>query len=75
MNLAQQWLPLPRCANYPSFCGKLSIFYSGEYRIMDNHEGPEAYSQTGTSSLPDLWRGSGQEMCELSTGASERAAS
>ena len=43
---------------------------------MDNHEGPDAYSQTGTSyPLPDLWRGSGQEMCELSTGASERAAS
>jgi hypothetical protein len=28
---------------------------------MDNHEGPEAYSQTGTSyPLPDLWRGSGK---------------
>jgi hypothetical protein len=27
---------------------------------MDNHEGPDAYSQTGTSyPLPDLWRGSG----------------
>jgi hypothetical protein len=47
---------------------KIDHFSSSDCGILNNHEGQEAYSQTGRGyPLPDLWRGPG-ERCELSTG-------
>jgi hypothetical protein len=40
---------------------KIEHFSSADCRIIDNHEGQEAYSQTGTSCpLPGWWRRTGR---------------
>jgi hypothetical protein len=42
---------------------KIDHFSSSDCGILNNHEGQEAYSQTGTGyPLPDLWRGAGREV-------------
>jgi hypothetical protein len=44
--------------------------------IINNHEGQEAYSQTGTScSLPYLWRGTGRKVRTHDGTAPHRASS
>ncbi len=45
-----------------SLC-KIEHFPCADCRIMDSHEGQDAYSQRGTSCLlPDLRRGAGRQM-------------
>jgi hypothetical protein len=54
---------------------KIDHFLSADCRIIDNHEGQEAYSQTDTGRpLPDLWRGAGAEVRTQHRAASYRAA-
>jgi hypothetical protein len=55
---------------------KIDHFSSSDYRILNNHEGQEAYSQTGTGCpLPDLWRGARREVRTQHGPAPYRAAS
>jgi hypothetical protein len=50
-------------ANYQSSVCKIEHFSGADCDMIDNHEGQEAYSQTGSrGSLPDLWRGAGRKM-------------
>jgi hypothetical protein len=50
-------------ANEPRLMYKIDHSYCADCHIIDNHEGQDAYSQTGSScSLPDLWRGAGRTM-------------
>jgi hypothetical protein len=57
-------LVLSRCFNnYPSSLYKIDYFSSSDCRIINSHEGQEAYSQTDTRhTLSDLWRGAGREV-------------
>ena len=51
------------CDNYPRFLCKIDHFSSSDFRIINNHEGQEVYSQKGAGHpLPDLWRGAGREV-------------
>jgi len=64
-------------AKYPveSSLYKIDHFLSADCRIIDNHEGQEAYSQTDTDRpLPDLWRWTGAEVRTQHRAASYRAA-
>lgn len=49
--------------NYPNGLFKIDHFSSSDCVTINNREGPETYSQTDTGhTLPDLWRGAGQEV-------------
>jgi hypothetical protein len=60
----------------PSFRAKLTILAYADYRIINTHEGQEAYSQRDSSCpLPDLWCCSGREVRTHHGTAPYRAAS
>jgi len=45
------------------FLCKIDYFPSSDYRIINTHEGQDAYLKTGTGCpLPDLWGGAGREV-------------
>jgi hypothetical protein len=62
-------------ANYLRSLCKSDQSSPSDCRIINNHEGQEAYEQTGAEyPLPDLWCGAGREVRTQHGTAADRAA-